>query len=595
MNHHVAVLGLMERFDYHLGVGGTPYVLGHHYKDYYAYCAVVGSTEPDAGSAGKIPYDSREYDKAGMAYCRNVAKTLPADLVLRVYASVLRILDYGPFISTSVTTKLLEVEFIEKLFLTRWRWFGWLSGLGKYFAVVTIGVLSACSLRYGLATAFCLFYFTGYAALQFDLRHHFHLEFVTWWFMAFCLQHVLGALPGLCRRAGRNRVREIIANPKRWWTPPVHRLVAVAGLLCLGLLAPLYGARAYQYHRFGKLMSRYAGAELERVELEAADVKGGELFRPRDLGRPRSHSDQDKRWRIDTDYLMAEVECVQELPLQLVYRTQNKKDDFSHWLRLRPEQGTEGAVIRFFFPVYQCQLGLPAGANEFMGISVRAADVSHFRGLYRVKNAWEFPLLLTLMLYPNWQQLPRYATLQRSRLPFYPRSSRAARRNLLPNGGFERWTAGVEAPEGFHAPVSCSVIAKEDRCVGEGDAAVRQVWAKSGSGMSIFRKGYVAVAGLKPNTRYELFVKAHTRTRSSVRISAWQVSQRANNTTAVDRLALDLIVPKAGAGFKEYGGWFTTLPGEGFSVLLVTSCKGEELPTSVIWDDWRLTELDCRF
>src|SRR5437867_4055052 len=65
-----------------------------------------------------------------------------------------------------------------------------LSGLGGPMALVTLATISVSNLRAAIVLTLLLVYFAGYPALQFHVRHYFHLEFMAWWALAFLVEQL---------------------------------------------------------------------------------------------------------------------------------------------------------------------------------------------------------------------------------------------------------------------------------------------------------------------------------------------------------------------------------------------------------------------
>ncbi len=83
---------------------------------------------------------------------------------------------------------------------------------------------------------FVLLYFGGYPAIQFDARHYFHLEFITWWASAFSLQAAISDVWPLVRGRQRSPALDGVGAPRR---------IACSGMR-LASWSPLCGPSFYQ-------------------------------------------------------------------------------------------------------------------------------------------------------------------------------------------------------------------------------------------------------------------------------------------------------------------------------------------------------------
>jgi hypothetical protein len=138
---HVAVLGLMTSFNASLGVTGSVYDWGAPYDDGFAVKTI--SSFAERVNHRRVSALSNDYDRAAFEYLLSVGRHWPADLLIRGYASVLRIVElpfqirsYTPAIPPAVVDGL-----IGRLYT------GWdavwsrLSGVGPLvvmFAVLTV-------------------------------------------------------------------------------------------------------------------------------------------------------------------------------------------------------------------------------------------------------------------------------------------------------------------------------------------------------------------------------------------------------------------------------------------------------------------------
>ncbi len=97
-------------------------------------------------------------------------------MIVRAYASVLRIVEL-PFVGAVRPTMTTTGNRTPRRAA---------NGTGLALVVAAIAVATAANMRIGLFLLFFVLYFCGLPAIQFDARHFFHLEFVTWWAAGSC-------------------------------------------------------------------------------------------------------------------------------------------------------------------------------------------------------------------------------------------------------------------------------------------------------------------------------------------------------------------------------------------------------------------------
>src|SRR5262249_2805429 len=142
---HVAVLGLMTAFNGSLGVTGSVYDWGAPYDDGFAIKTISSFSE--RVNHRRVSALSNEYDRAALEYLLSVGRHWPADLVIRGYASVLRIIElpfqirsYTPAVPPAIVDGL-----IGRLYATWDSVWSRLSGMGLVvvmFAVLTVASVS---------------------------------------------------------------------------------------------------------------------------------------------------------------------------------------------------------------------------------------------------------------------------------------------------------------------------------------------------------------------------------------------------------------------------------------------------------------------
>ena len=397
-SHHM-VMGLATVCDDNLGVAAASYERVYEFSDFFAFASVSTYACRAKEPAKPISFGSRDAAQAGTRFLAEVAKTFPGDLVTRAYAAVIRVLrDARVRLGPPPWT---EHPFISKTLTVHWPLAMHFERYALVYAVLALALLSCRSFRLAWVTLLFLLYFCGSIALQFELRHCFHLSFAPLWFLALLIQMGCHALGRLAQPAARQQMLQTLWAPRQWWTPKLRqsfrgllRFSMAAGLV---ILFPLYLGRAYQSHRMGPLLEKYARADLAPLEVVkeplddwvAFNMEGGLASKPDTPGPSRS--------QYQAHYLAAELASSGEgVPVWLRYKGGASYTGFPAFLTV-PGSGASGqGTTRYFFPVYETQV--PPQRSVFEGIALPQEHAAKFRGLARVTDPTEFPLLLNLAL-----------------------------------------------------------------------------------------------------------------------------------------------------------------------------------------------------
>lgn len=363
---------------------------------------------------------SPKAERAARRLVASLCTTFPADFVGRTCAATIRILrNLQPKDGAQVDSAAFHVaqRFQEPLaaHLTRY---------GVIYAGLAFLLLSARSIRLALTALLLLLYFTGYTSLEFQVRHAFHLNFLSFWFPCFLAGSVFTVLSRV-RSAGRAGLLAALGSRACWWPWPGRVAVFVA-VAALGFSAPLWLTRAVQQKTVGGVLDACAHADLEPVPiLESHDVPTGRFhtvgrlpgFEQPVLDSILSEVNRSLMlWPepvVQAEYLVAEMECTTGSPsLRWEYETpipmDFAKQGFDYYNL--PAGGT--GTIRFFFPVFKyseqyldrhpadCDLGAFKGILTPENVELKA--------LYRVRNLADFPYLMNVWLPADPAQIRWY-------------------------------------------------------------------------------------------------------------------------------------------------------------------------------------------
>ncbi len=354
---HVVMEGFARQFDEPLGVQPAPYEVSREYLDEYVYTAVTsyaGRLHPGVGHFG---WCEQSYSGATRSELFDIVRRFPADVIVRAYASILRIVEL-PFSPVPG----IDDEDGRTVDLSAGH------GLGLALVVAAIAIVAATELRLGLFLVFFLLYFGGMPAIQFDHRHFFHLLVITWWAGGFIVQWLLTS-----DRAVRG-VR-----------PAAIALAACAA----GLIAALWVARFYQQHAARTMFADYLAAAHEQIPAPQLDA-------PDQGVRTAPHADPEI-----ADYVIVEVNaarCAAESSVVFRYADPARR---AYGRSFRIARTSDVGLTHILMPVYE-------GFGRLESVNTPPGCVD---AVYRLRDVRRFPLLVEAVLSPGWRKAPLYQRL----------------------------------------------------------------------------------------------------------------------------------------------------------------------------------------
>ena len=372
---HVVLLGFAQQFSGPLGVEPAPYEVNREYLDEFAYTTVTSYAARLHPGIGHIDYCEPEYGAATRAYLMEVVRRFPADVIVRAYASVLRIVEL-PF--TDRPNEDVSEQAAHNV--------GY--GVGLPIVVAAIVLATIRNTRIGLFLLFFLLYFGGLPATQFDARHFFHLEFIGWWAAAFLLQAVMTRFSPA---SPQHRSSEESA--------PLRRAIVVLTGCVAVLVSTLWAARAYQQTSVRSLVAGYLAAAREPLNVGQA-----QSARSPSVVRITPHTDPETADVIAVD--LNGSKCGAHTSVAFRYDDSTRRA-YSRVFDVRGEVDQHD-LTHIFMPIY----------DGFERLDFTDAPPGCVDGVYRVREPGRFSLLLEVMLRPGWRRAPFY---QRLRGPLVPR------------------------------------------------------------------------------------------------------------------------------------------------------------------------------
>lgn len=372
LGYHDMLMGMSTFSDDQLGLDRASYERMYRLHDVYVYVSAVTYRERVG-----LPNSPTEPSDGKKELLIEMARTFPADMLVRPYAAIVRILGHG--------------------FPYGWDVCGVLCAAGVFL------LLHYGGRRQAWLALFLVVYFCGYTCLQYTYRHCFHLYFLSFWLVGFlgqaCVWFVWQMRPSVRRR--------------QW--PRLRRRVSFAlrqgavSCVCAGalFLVPLYGARIYQRQAVAEIIEKHAAADLEPIAVERRPWQGLALFRPTAQSAFQPCARAMYGGGLRATYLMAEFEVGETTPYFWIrYEGKHGANDFWSVLALEPYGYVHNQRVRYFFPVYEF-MGLREWSH-FVGLALSEKYEATFKGLYRVRNVDDFRLLLNLTVPEDMGQFRAY-------------------------------------------------------------------------------------------------------------------------------------------------------------------------------------------
>ena len=352
---HVVALGFARQFDAPLGVEPAPYEAAREYLDEWMYTTVTSYAGRVHPGVGHIELCEPDYGRAAGGFVGDIVRHFPADIVVRAYASVLRVVEL-PFTRRPGSDDPRPDRHVERY------------DIGLALVSAAIVLAAAADLRVGLFLLFFLLYFGGLPGTQFDPRHFFHLEFIPWWSLGFIVASAVGR-------------RE---TPLAWRRAALVLTASVA-VLVLALAA----IRVYQQNAARALIAGYVAADREPI---ARDPRDAGAYAPL---RVAPHTDPETAdfISVDIDRARCGDHATASFAFEPSRRAYSRVFDIS--------RTTEVGVSQIFMPIY----------DGFARLAFADAPDGCIAGVYRMRDVHRFGLLLEAMLAPGWKHQPLYQRL----------------------------------------------------------------------------------------------------------------------------------------------------------------------------------------
>lgn len=399
---HVVILGLSDAHEEFLDLRRSYYQLGAIYNDSYVSAVINAFWQRRHGAGPLLLLDEPAYAQAGFEYFLQVARTFPADLLLRVWAGLLQLsrmaFDYWGPPPEAVPTDGL----IFRIAVLRTAGVAWVGsaipGITLLPLVVPIA-LAAFSLRLSLLAITAWIFFGAMSSLQFQTRHVVHLELVSLLFTALA---VVGAT-----RAAR-AVFEYRPHRRSAYVRGALTVAAVAALTAVVVVAPLHAMRLVQAPRVRAQFTEYErhlGPPLPIASMVAHH--GTRLIAP--VEKPDLPPPLTLRRQFYAAGLGGPGCDFEELIATVRYESSSPSYDLSHPLAIRTP--LTGTLTHAWFVTYDLQGADGHYWYRFAGLEVPAHLAPCVVSLARADTQQD--LLVNATLPPHWEHGRLYSILNR--------------------------------------------------------------------------------------------------------------------------------------------------------------------------------------
>lgn len=375
---HAILLGLMSHFDPYIGVApSSVYELGYLYNDTYVNYFVDSYAQRILDERSPVVLATKAYDYAGMLYYLEIVRNFPADIATRFFAAVLKVMQIGA---------PERVALVNSVF--------------PMLAVACILCVATVSFRIALFLCFVLLYLCGYPSLQFGIRHYFHLQFVSLFFVGTLAQFIVRYG---CPKILNLKITDISINQqslKSLFPPKSLFGVAGIGLAALSFVVLVFLLRLFQQAHAESLLDSYAKLLPESSEFSATRIDESTIR----LRSNETISHYRAGERARTDYWLLELDgtlCRQKsVPITIQYEFTNAFENFSRPVVLEVDK-----KVRYLFHTYSTD------KSFFSGVDIGMDNLDCVAAFGRAVGFENFPLLMNLTFHPDWKSERLYQTI----------------------------------------------------------------------------------------------------------------------------------------------------------------------------------------
>lgn len=400
---HWALLGYAHEWDRALNIIPGPYEPMYFYSDSYVATTIDAFAGRTLGSSSQVSVGVPGYAEASGAYYTTLLGTFPADALLRGWAAIIQVLDL-PFSGMHSLSQGILPEFVTRVIDLVGRVRIMFAGLGTALFAAAVLALSVRSVRLAASLFGVVALLGAYPAIQFQLRHVFHLELLSVWTLAFLVSAASSRIVAGWRGVPSEDSEGAPGRAAMW--RPVGFAVCVVAIVTL----PIKALRAYQQRTATALMDTYLAAPREPLVMSVEPAGPGVVRLAKDT------LPEGPRRSMRSDVIVAEVSAercpVSHTAVSFTYDTENPDLDFTRTYDIEVPAAGNG-VARVFVPIYRSSpTGPSADALKFGGIEMAEAEQHCLTALSRFTLADQISILLPVVLPPDWRGRPLHQTLR---------------------------------------------------------------------------------------------------------------------------------------------------------------------------------------
>jgi len=349
-----------------------------------------------------------------------IIRIFPADILIRIYASILRILEL-PFMYLEppfgITTQFYLLVYSARSYVL-----SFFAGSGLVLLIISLLFLSCRNMRYAFFFLFTVLFLGGYPALQFFGKHYFYLEIITWWIFGFIISHVFGP-PFILIMHYKNNNKEFsfVQNAKKMLllSMNAYRRMIIFGIIGISvILLPLFGLRSYQSWQVSDLYSQLLNAKVTEMNISHREKDEYNMI----VAIPNHKTPTDSE-PIIADYFKAEFggsQCGFSTlwPVLRYSFGSSARGDYSRTLRINLPDNPKKVTYVYFSQVSRY------GYNQFQGIELPANQLNCIRKIGRIDNTAKLPIIFNAIIPqdrrnigPLYQQIVSLETNQLHTVP----------------------------------------------------------------------------------------------------------------------------------------------------------------------------------
>lgn len=417
---HYLLQSMCTHYEETMGIGPASYNLISSPSDMYIHSVMssyglrthrLTGEEARKGKNEPAPF-SRAIMQMGSGVWWDSAMMFPSDFITRCLAAT-RQITTGSNILTIENHPLMPVQ--AEVLLTRF-----FATFGLPLAMLLLLFISLHDRMTAIAAMLFLLALGAYTSLGFHYRHVFHMGFLPFWIVAVVAQMTLET----CWRTGksirRDGFRACMNTNRPQCAKALKNAAVVAAVAAIILLLPLQILRVVQHRTVSNLLSHYASASLQPLDVERIETNDRVSFRLRSPLPSVQEAAALPYYYTPADYLVLELApCTK--PRNCWIEHDDRAPDLSTRETIAPAMPEDTEPTLFFFPAYlsfamaTAEAGNPGPIGfvrtQFKGVGLPKQHAGAFRRLYRVADVSQFRLLPTITLHADKRAFRHFQTL----------------------------------------------------------------------------------------------------------------------------------------------------------------------------------------